>query len=93
MNMTLGRFYSRRQGWCVEKNLNDGNSVKYFNSSIIDKLPNIDLNDKDGKYILNYLKKNNIENMYNELYINSKIYLNWYFYYGDNIEIFSSESL
>ena len=103
MNTTIGRFYSRKQGWCGEENLNSGenvlnsgNSVKYFNSSIIDKLPNIDLNnlnDKEGKYISNYLTKNNLENVYNELYINSKIYFNWYFYYSDNIEIFSSESL
>lgn len=83
----FGRFYSRKQGW------NGGNSVKYFNSSIINKLPNIDLNDKDGKFISNYLKKNNLENEFSELYIESKIYLNWYFYYNDNIEIFSSESL
>ena len=87
MNNTFGKFYSRRQGW------NGGNSVKYFNSSIINKLPEINLNDKDGKFILNYLKKNNIENDYNNLYNDSKIYSNWYFYYGDNIEIFSSESL
>jgi hypothetical protein len=84
---SFGRFYSRKQGW------NGGNSVKYFNSSIINKLPNIDLNDKDGKFISNYLKKNNLENEFNELYIESKIYFNWYFYYNDNIEIFSSESL
>jgi hypothetical protein len=91
--MNIGRFYSRRQGWYVNEILGNGNSVKYFNSSIIDKLPNIDLNDKDGKFILNYLKKNNLENIYNELFINSKTYINWYFYYNDNIEIFSSESL
>lgn len=84
---SFGRFYSRKQGW------NGGNSVKYFNSSIINKLPNIDLNDKDGKFISNYLKKNNLENEFSELYIESKIYFNWYFYYNDNIEIFSSESL
>jgi hypothetical protein len=89
----FGRFYSRRQGWRGEKNLCEGNNVKYFNSSIIDKLPNIDLDDKDGKYILNYLKKNNLENEYKELCKNSKIYSNWYFYYSDDIEIFSSESL
>jgi len=77
--MKIGRFYSRRQGWYVNEILGNGNSVKYFNSSIIDKLPNIDLNDKDGKFILNYLKKNNLENIYNELYINSKTYINWYF--------------
>lgn len=91
--MTIGRFYSRRQGWYGNEILSSGNSVKYFNSGIIDKLPNIDLNDKDGKFILNYLKKNNLENIYNELYMNSKTYINWYFYYNDNIEIFSSESL
>jgi len=85
--MTLGRFYSRRQGW------ENGCSVKFFNSGLIDKLPNIDLNDKDGKYVSNYLKKNNLENEYKELYKDSKIYFNWYFYYNDNINIFSSESL
>jgi hypothetical protein len=85
--MTFGRFYSRRQGW------NNGNSVKYFNSSIIDKLPNIDLYDKDGKYRSNYLKKNNLVNVYNELYLESIKYNNWYFYYGENIKIYSTESL
>jgi len=93
MNITIGRFYSRRQGWNSDKILNNQNSVKYFNSSIIDNLPNIDLNDKDGKYILNYLKRNNLENVYNDLYTKSKTYINWFFYYNDNIEIFSSESL
>ena len=92
--MVIGRFYSRRQGWYSKEIINNtNNSVKYYNSSIIDKLPNIDLNDKDGKYISNYLKINNLENEYKELCRNSKIYLNWYFYYSDNIEIFSSESL
>jgi hypothetical protein len=92
--MTCGRFYSRKQGWCGKKIFNTKeNLVKYYNSGIIDKLPNINLDDKDGKYISNYLKKNNLENEYKELYINSMIYINWYFYYNDNIEIFSSESL
>ena len=92
--MVIGRFYSRRQGWYSKEIINNtNNSVKYYNSSIIDKLPNIDLNDKDSKYISNYLKINNLENEYKELCRNSKIYLNWYFYYSDNIEIFSSESL
>lgn len=92
--MINGRFYSRRQGWYSNEILNTiDNSVKYYNSSLIDKLPNIDLNDKDGKYIINYLKKNNLENEYKELYMESKIYSNWYFYYNDNIKIFSSESL
>jgi hypothetical protein len=91
--MNNGRFYSRRQGWCGEMLNNINNSVKYYNSSIIDKLPNIDLNDKDGKYVSNYLKINNLENEYKELCRDSKIYSNWYFYYSDNIEIFSSESL
>jgi len=85
--MTLGRFYSRRQGW------GGGNKVKYFNSSIIDKLPNIDLYNKNGNYISDYLIKNNLQNEYKDLFTNSKIYFNWYFYYQDNIEIFSSESL
>jgi len=83
----FGKFYSRRQGW------NGGNKVKYFNSGIINKLPEININDKDGKYISNYLKKNNLENEYKDLYSNSIIYFNWYFYYNDNIEIFSSDSL
>ncbi len=92
--MINGRFYSRRQGWYSKEILNTvDNCVKYYNSGLIDKLPNIDLNDKDGKYILNYLKKNNLENEYKELYVESKIYSNWYFYYNDNIKIFSSESL
>ena len=92
--MINGRFYSRRQGWYSKEILNSvDNCVKYYNSSLIDKLPNIDLNDKDGKYIINYLKKNNLENEYKELYMESKIYSNWYFYYNDNIKIFSSESL
>ena len=82
-----GKFYSRKQGWI------GGNKVKYFNSSIINKLPEINLDDKDGKYISNYLKKNNLENEYKDLYLNSIIYCNWYFYYNDNINIFSSESL
>jgi len=92
--MNNGRFYSRRQGWYSKEILNTvDNCVKYYNSGLIDKLPNIDLNDKDGKYISNYLKKNNLENEYKELYMESKIYSNWYFYYNDDIEIFSSESL
>lgn len=92
--MNNGRFYSRRQGWCCKEILNTiDNCVKYYYSGILDKLPNIDLNDKDGKYILNYLKKNNLENEYKELYTKSKIYSNWYFYYNENINIFSSESL
>ena len=92
--MNIGRFYSIRQGWYSKEILNTiDNSVKYYNSSIIDKLPNIDLNDKDGKYVSNYLKINNLENEYKELCRDSKIYSNWYFYYSDNIEIFSSESL
>jgi len=92
--MNIGRFYSRRQGWYSKEIFNSiDNHVKYYNSSLIDKLPNIDLNDKDGKYISNYLKKNNLEDEYKELYKNSKIYSNWYFYYSNNIEIFSSESL
>jgi hypothetical protein len=85
--MTVGRFYSRRQGW------ENGHSVKYFNSGLIHNLPNINLNDKDGKYISNYLIKNNLQNEYKELYLDSKIYNNWFFYYGDNLKIFSTESL
>ena len=85
--MINGRFYSRRQGWC------GGSSVKHYNSGIFDKLPNLDLNDKNGKYISNYLKINNLETDYKELYMYSRIYLDWYFYHSDNVEIFSSESL
>jgi hypothetical protein len=91
--MNIGRFYSRKQGWYTEQITDNENRVKYFNSDLINKLPNIDLHDKNGKYISNYLIKNNLQNEFKELYLNSKIYFNWYFYYKDNIEIFSSESL
>jgi hypothetical protein len=91
--MNIGRFYSRKQGWYTEQITDNENRVKYFNSGLINKLPNIDLHDKNGKYISNYLIKNNLQNEFKELYLNSKIYFNWYFYYQDNIEIFSSESL
>ena len=87
MMNSFGRFYSRRQGW------SGGNIVKHFNSCIVNKLPEINMNDKDGAFISNYLKKNNIENDYSELFNESKNHSNWYFYYGDDVEIFSSESL
>ena len=41
----------------------------------------------------NYLSKNKLENEYTELYAVSKWYANWYFYYGDDVTIFSAESL
>ena len=91
--MNIGRFYSRRQGWIGTE---EEKYVKYFNSGLVTNLPNlstINLQDKDGKYISNYLSKNKLENEYSELYTNSKLYMNWYFYYGDDITIFSTESL
>ena len=91
MNMNTGRFYSRRQGWLRSEEKE--NCVKYFNSGILSNLPPIDLQDRDGKYISNYLSKNKLENEYTELYANSKRYTNWYFYYGDDVTIFSAESL
>lgn len=91
--MNIGRFYSRRQGWIGTE---EEKYVKYFNSGLLTNLPNlptINLQDKDGKYISNYLSKNKLENEYNELYTNSKLYTNWYFYYGESVNIFSAESL
>ncbi len=63
--------------------------VKSFNSSLLDNLPPIDLQDKTGNYIYNYLK----ENDYKKLFIESKIYNNWYFYYVELITITSIEGL
>jgi hypothetical protein len=91
--MNIGRFYSRRQGWMGTE---EEKYVKYFNSGLLTNLPNlptINLQDRDGKYISNYLSKNKLENEYNELYTNSNLYTNWYFYYGENVNIFSAESL
>lgn len=96
MNMNTGRFYSRRQGWIgTELGISEEKEkcVKFFHSGILSNLPPIDLQDRDGKYISNYLSKNKLENEYNELYANSKQYANWYFYYGDDVTIFSAESL
>jgi hypothetical protein len=90
-NMNTGRLYSRRQGWLGSEEKEK--CVKFFHSGILSNLPPIDLQDRDGKYISNYLSKNKLENEYNELYANSKWYENWYFYYGDDITIFSAESL
>lgn len=86
----FGKFYSRRQGWIGDVTHN--NDVKYFNSSVITKLPSIELNDKTGKFISNHLKANDMEHDYKELLHFSKIYPTWYFYY-DNKEIYSSDSL
>ena len=95
--MNIGRFYSRRQGWIGTVGSEEKeNYVKYFNSGLLTNLPNlqtINLQDRDGKYISNYLSKNKLENEYNELYANSKQYANWYFYYGESVNIFSAESL
>ena len=91
--MNIGRFYSRRQGWMGTE---EEKYVKYFNSGLLTNLPNlptINLQDRDGKYISNYLSKNKLENEYTELYANSKRYANWYFYYGESVNIFSAESL
>ena len=91
MNMNTGRFYSRRQGWL---GTHKENCVKYFNSGLLSNLPTtIELQDRDGKYVSNYLSKNKLENEYTELYANSKQYANWYFYYGDDVTIFSAETL
>jgi len=84
---SYGKFYSRRQGWI------GGNIVKHFNSCIVNKLPEININDKNGAFISNYLKKNHIETEFSELFNESKLNSSWYFYYGDDVEIFSSESL
>ena len=86
-NNKIGRLYSRKNGWI------NGILVKSFNSSLCDNLPSIDLQDKTGNYIYNYLKKNNLENDYKKLFIESKIYNNWYFYYGELISITSTEGL
>jgi hypothetical protein len=86
-NNNIGRLYSRKNGW------KNGILVKSFNSSLLDNLPPIDLQDKTGNYIYNYLKKNNLENDYEKLFIESKIYNNWYFYYGEIISITSTEGL
>jgi hypothetical protein len=91
--MNIGRFYSRRQGWLGTE---EEKYVKYFNSGLLTNLPNlptINLQDRDGKYISNYLSKNKLENEYNELYTKSNLYTNWYFYYGESVNIFSAESL
>ena len=91
MNMNTGRFYSRRQGWL---GTDEEKCVKYFNSGILSNLPTINLQDRDGKYISNYLRKNKLEDEYTDLYADSKRYANWYFYYGDDtMKIFSTESL
>ena len=87
---TIGRFYSRKQGWIGDANNN--NDVKYFNSSIITNLPSIDLNDKPGNFISNHLKANDMEHVYKELFHFSNVYPTWHFYY-DHEEIYSSESL
>jgi hypothetical protein len=87
---SIGKFYSRRQGWIGDDTNNSG--VKYFNSSVITNLPPIELHDKNGKFISNHLKANDMEHDYKELLHFSKIYPTWYFYY-DNEEIYSSDSL
>jgi hypothetical protein len=83
----IGRFYSRKNGW------NNGIIVKSFYSELIIKLPCYNLDDKDGKFIYKYIEKNNIINEYIELYRLSKLYNNWFFYYGEAIDIYSQESL
>ena len=87
MMNTFGRFYSRRQGW------SGGNCVKYFNSCVINKLPDVNLNDKNGAFISKYLTKNNVENEYGELFNESKRNSNWYFYYGEEVTMFSCDSM
>ncbi len=86
MDNTIGRLYSRKNGW------SEGEKIKCFHSSLMNKLPNIDLSGKNGLFILNYLHKNNLASTYSELYSNCKIYSNWYFYYGEIIEISCNDS-
>ena len=86
-NNKVGRLYSRKNGW------KNGILVKSFNSSLYSNLPPIDLEDKTGNYIYNYLKKNNLENNYEQLFIEAKIYKDWYFYYGELVNITSTEGL
>jgi hypothetical protein len=59
----------------------------------VNKLPEININDKNGAFVTKYLKTNNIETEYSELFNESEIHSNWYFYYGDDVEIVSSDSL
>ena len=67
--------------------------MKYFNSRVVNKLPDVNLNDKNGAFVAKYLKNNNIENEYSELFNESKLNSNWYFYYGEEATMFSSDSL
>lgn len=86
MDKKIGRLYSRKNGW------SEGNQIKCFHSPLIEKLPDIDLNEKNGLNILNYLHKNNLATTFVELYNICKIYSNWYFYYGEMVEINAQES-
>ena len=67
--------------------------LEILNNEFIIKLPCYNLDDKDGKYIYKYIEKNNMINEYTELYRLSKLYNNWFFYYGEAIDIYSQESL
>lgn len=86
MENKVGRFYSRKNGW------DNGVPIKCFHSQIINKLPNVDIQGKNGLSILNYLTKTSLTNDYLDLVNLCKTYNNWYFYYGDLIDIYSQES-
>ena len=78
----IGRLYSRKNGW------KESETIKCFHSSLMENLPeDYDMQEKSGITILNYLHKNNLQQKYEELYNNCKTYSNWYFYYGELVEI------
>jgi hypothetical protein len=85
-NFTIGRLYSRENGW------NNGITVKYFNSSVITNIPNIDeinLDGKKGSWIIKHVDKN----IYPQLFNECSVYGSYWFYYGDELNITSQESL
>ena len=85
-NFTFGRLYSRENGWT------NGTMVKYFNSSVITNIPNIDeinLDGKKGNWIIQHIDKNKYPQLFNEC----SVYGGYWFYYGDDIVITSCESL
>jgi len=85
-NVTIGHLYSRENGWT------NGATVKYFNSSVITNIPNIDeinLDGKRGNWIIKHIDKN----IYPQLFNECSVYSGYWFYYGDEIVITSQESL